>query len=592
MQRLLLRNLRFNNLLKNNPTFLRYASNLPKYHELRLPALSPTMEQGNLLEWNFKEGDEFADADSIAEVETDKATVAWEMQGDEGFIAKLFLPEGSKNVKVGTLVGIFVENEADIAAFKDISLADLEGGAASAGAPAAAAAAAPAAAAPAPVAATNYPKHNLMSLPALSPTMQTGTILNWTKNVGDEVNDGDMLAEIETDKASVAFEVYEEGYIAKILVEAGTKDISVGTPILVLVDNEEDVDKFKDFQAAAPGSAAPVANEPVAEPVQASTPEPVAAATPTAAPIQSSQTAGVSVNAGERLKISPLAKKILNEANPDMDLFVANVEATGPNGRIREADVQTFIQKLKSGEFQPVASPGDGTSSAAATAGAGPTVQVAAPDSGNLAVSAPRTDQAWTLESKQTIPHYYLTSDINLTKADELIATLNKLSKDAQVDRQDVFLKAAALASKKIPDANSEWLGEENIIRQLLTVNIELKNNNHIYNVNSQGLGEINQKANAEGHRDGGVPSLSVYSFMDSQISAAASIIKPGQACSLTISGVQKEFVIDAETNKPKIVDTTSVTLSCDHRLIDGAVGAEWLKWFKLYVEEPTMMLM
>jgi len=419
--------------------------------------------------------------------------------------------------------------------------------------------------------------------------MQTGTIIEWHKKVGDEINDGDMLAEIETDKASVAFEVFEEGYVAKILVEAGAKDIPVGTPIIVLVDNKDDIGKFKDFTAAGPSASASVdssAPEPVKE-AAVETAAPVKAAV--AAPVHNQPATSVGVSSGERLKISPFAKKILAEANPDMEVFRQNVEATGPNGRIREADVSSFIEKLKNGEFQQVSAQ---VPVAGQQMGAGPTVQVAAPGSESLAVSAPRADRNWTLESKQSIPHYYLTSDINLTKADQLINTLNTLSKDAQVDRQDVFLKAAALASKKIPDANSEWLGEQNIIRQLLTVNIELKNDNHIYNVNSLGLGEINEKANAEGNRDGGVPSLSVYSFMDSQISAAASIIKPGQACSLTISGVQKEFTIDPSTNKPQIIDTTSVTLSCDHRLIDGAVGAEWLKWFKLFVEEPTMMLM
>jgi len=207
-------------------------------------------------------------------------------------------------------------------------------------------------------------------------------------------------------------------------------------------------------------------------------------------------------------------------------------------------------------------------------------------------VSQPRSDRSWTLESKQTIPHYYLTSDINLSKADELIATLNKMSQEAQVSRQDIILKATALACKKIPDANSQWRVEENIIRQILTVNIELANDNHIYNVNSLGLGEINQRAEAEGHRDAGEPSFSVYSFLDSQISSAGSVIKPGQACSLTVAGTRKELVIDEATNMPKAVEMTSVTLSCDHRLVDGAVGAEWLKWFKLYLEQPMMMLM
>lgn len=567
---------------------------LPKYTELRLPALSPTMETGNILEWQLREGQEFSDSDELAQVETDKATVTWEMAGDEGFIAKLFLPEGSKNVKVNSLVGVFVESEDDVAAFKNVTLEQLEGG--SSGAVEEAPAATPAATMTAPAASPSksYPTHTVLELPALSPTMQTGTVLEWHKKVGDEIEEGDAIAEIETDKASMTWEaVTEEGFIAKIFISGGSKDVPVRAPVMVLVKNQGDIAAFADFE---PGTSSGLGSGEEGSSSEQDTPPPsFSPAAAAAAPLPAASTKIAQTSSDSRLKISPLARQLVNRENLDLSSLRENAIPTGPDGRLREQDVHLYIQRLKGGEFQEVSAASDSAgslSSGAAAGGATPVVVQQGVQEVPTVVSEARSDRNWTLESKQTIPHYYLTSDINLESCDELISTLNNLSKGANISRQDVILKATALACKKIPDANSQWRVEENIIRQVLTVNIELSNDNHIYNVNNLGLSDINSRAEAEAHRDAGEPSFSVYSFLDSTISSAGSIIKPGQACSLTVGGTRKELVIDEATNLPKAVNVTSVTLSCDHRLVDGAVGAEWLKWFKIYMEEPMMMLM
>ena len=198
----------------------------------------------------------------MCEVETDKAVVAFEAVGVEGYIAAILKPEGSKDIKVGEMVCVVVEEEGDIAAFKDFKVGDAAAASPAAAAPAAQAAPATPPPAPAAPAASNYPSHEVITLPALSPTMETGSIIAWGIKVGDEVIEGETaIAEIETDKATITFEATGiEGYVAAILYEEGAKDIKLGEPLFIVVEEESDVPKFKDFTLAsvsaggAPGS--------------------------------------------------------------------------------------------------------------------------------------------------------------------------------------------------------------------------------------------------------------------------------------------------------------------------------------------------
>jgi len=555
---------------------------LPPFKKLTLPALSPTMEQGNIAEFAGKVGEAFEEGDDIAQVETDKATVTWEIVGEEGVIAKIFHPEGSKNVKVGDVIAIYVEDEKDVAAFANVGIDEIMGGAAST--PAAPAPAAPAPAAPAPTAApaSNYPKHLVVPLPALSPTMEAGNIATWHVKVGDQVEEADVVCEIETDKATVAFESMDEGYVAKILQGDGAQNIKVGEPVFVLVEDPSQVEAFKDFTVAS-ANAAPVEAAPAAAVPAATTPAPASST-----PAPAAQVASVSSSSsGDRIKVSPLGKKILAENQADAGVMAANIEPTGPDGRFREMDVQKFIQKLKSGELQPAA-----TSATPETAASASPVSPAIPSSPATptTVSPVKPASEWALQSKQTIPHYYLTVEIDLGEIDNITGTLNSLQKDAEISRQDFILKAVALACRDVPDANSEWLQDQNVMRQYMTVNIETENDAHIYDAGNKGLKAISTKSK-DATRDAGNPTMTVYSFIESQVDSASAIIKPGQACALTIGGARREIVPDSE-GKPKVSNVLSCTLSCDHRLVDGAVGAQWLKHFKGYLEAPVSMLL
>lgn len=222
-----------------------------------MPNLSPTMEKGNIKEWNVKVGDQIQPGDVLCGIETDKAVVDFEMQ-EEGYVAKLLFDAGTKDIPLGTPLAIIVESEADIAAFANY---DGSGGAAAApSTPAAPAQEAASTSAPvAAASAASYPEHIALEMPNLSPTMEKGNIKEWHKQVGDEVAPGDVLCGIETDKAVVDFEMQEEGYVAAILYPDGAKDIELGKIVAVIVENKDDIDAFKNYtadSAAAPSAPA------------------------------------------------------------------------------------------------------------------------------------------------------------------------------------------------------------------------------------------------------------------------------------------------------------------------------------------------
>lgn len=248
-----------------------------------MPALSPTMESGSISKWNVAEGDSFGAGDSLAVIETDKASMDFEAQ-DDGVVAKLLVPEGAGELNVGVPIVVTVEEADDVAAFANFT-PEADGGDA-----APAAEAAPAAAAAPATPADDLPYHIVVGMPALSPTMDAGTISKWNVAEGESFSAGDSIAVIETDKATIDFEAQDDGILAKILSQAGAQEVAVGVPIMVTVEEEDDVAAFKDFVAgSAPDSAAteasapaPVEEAPVAAAAAAPTPVAVAPAAPVA----------------------------------------------------------------------------------------------------------------------------------------------------------------------------------------------------------------------------------------------------------------------------------------------------------------------
>jgi len=313
----------------------RYMSSddLPYHIVMGMPALSPTMEMGAIAKWNVKEGDSFVAGDSLALIETDKATMDFEAQ-DDGVVAKLLVSEGGGELNVGIPVMVTVEEEEDVAAFANFVPDDASGGSS----PSPAAEESTPAPTPSASPAEDLPYHLVMGMPALSPTMDAGAISKWNVKEGDSFVAGDSLAVIETDKASMDFEAQDDGVVAKLLVSEGGGEIAVGVPVMVTVEEEEDVAAFKDFDpgsapdtssteaevtpqpeqpvvaaAAAPPTPTPVAPTPTpVAPTPSIPPTPTPVAQPSAAPLDAISLGGSTWGrlAAEK---SPLAKLLASK---------------------------------------------------------------------------------------------------------------------------------------------------------------------------------------------------------------------------------------------------------------------------------------
>lgn len=554
---------------------------LPEHYRMTLPALSPTMEFGTIVNWIKSEGDAVSEGDMLAEIETDKATMGFE-SSEEGFLAKILIPAHTKNVPIGTLACIIVVNKEDIAVFSSLTAEDLEGAA-----PAPPSSAAPAAADPLPAAAASpakdYPTHFTVNLPSLSPTMEKGTVKEWHKQEGDELNEGDVLAQIETDKSTMDFETPEPGFLAKILLKSGDRDTPVGQPICVIVENKEDVAAFADYTAPAVGAAAPAPA--AAAPTPAAAPAPSA---PTPAPLTTPPP--VARPSGERVFASPLARKKAAEKG----IHLQSVTGTGPEGRIRGVDIDNFV---------PSAAPAPSMAAPSAPAAAPGALYTDLPTSNIRQVIAKRL-----LQSKQTIPHYYLSVDLNVDRIVKLRQELNEQLKNDNIKLSvnDFIIKAASLACLKVPAANSSW--QDTFIREHHTVDmcVAVATDNGLItpivkSAERKGLASINLdvKELASKAREG---KLQPHEFQGGTFTISnlgmygiknfSAIINPPQACILAVGGTEQRLVLDEDSpNGYRSANMMSVTLSCDHRVVDGAVGAQWLAEFKKYIEKPQLML-
>ncbi|TNM84891.1 hypothetical protein fugu_009069 [Takifugu bimaculatus] len=556
---------------------------LPPHQKVELPALSPTMQTGTIARWEKKEGDKINEGDLIAEVETDKATVGFEML-EECYLAKILVPEGTRDVNIGAVICITVENPELIPAFKDVTLDSIKAAGVSPSPSASAPPPPPASAAPA-APGSSYPSHLKITLPALSPTMTMGTVQRWEKKVGEKLGEGDLLAEIETDKATIGFEVQEEGYLAKIMVPEGTRDVPLGTPLCIIVEKESDIAAFKDYVET--GVAEVSAPAPAPAPVPAApTPGPAVAAAPPQGPRKG------------RVFVSPLAKKLAAEKGLDL----SQVSGSGPDGRITKKDIESFVP--------PKAAPAVAAAPAAPAAPAPPTAAGApAGVFTDIPISNIRKVIAQRLmQSKQTIPHYYLSVDVNMDQVLELRQELNDEVKaqNIKLSVNDFIIKASALACLKVPECNSSWM--DTVIRQnhVVDVSVAVSTVNGlitpiVFNAHTKGLSAISSdvSALAAKARDG---KLQPHEFQGGTFTISnlgmfgvknfSAIINPPQSCILAVGGSEKRLMPSDNEKGFDVASVMSVTLSCDHRVVDGAVGAQWLAEFRKFLEKPVTMLL
>ena len=408
-------------------------------------------------------------------------------------------------------------------------------------------------------------------MPALSPTMTEGKLAKWLKKSGDAIKSGDVIAEIETDKATMEMEAVDEGTLGQILVPEGTEKVAVNQPIaMLLLDG--------DAKGAAAKPAAPVKAEAAPAP-KAAVPQPVSAPAPKPA-------AAVPKVSGARVFASPLAKRVA--ANAGIDL--ASVQGSGPQGRIVKADVDQAV----SGGGARKAAPASKAAAPVADFGQ-PYKEV--PNSGMRKVIAARL-----LEAKTTIPHFYLTIDCNI---DEIVKVRKELAETGvKVSVNDFVVKACALALRKVPQANATWTEEavrlyENVDISVAVATPEGLITPIVRHADKKGLAAISaevkdlaarakaKKLKLEEFQGGGFSISNLGMFGIKEFSA---IVNPPQVCILAVGAGSERAVV--KNGALAIANVMTCTLSCDHRVVDGAVGAEFLQAFQALIENPIRMLL
>ncbi|RDD69598.1 pyruvate dehydrogenase complex dihydrolipoamide acetyltransferase [Paracoccus versutus] len=427
-------------------------------------------------------------------------------------------------------------------------------------------------------------------MPALSPTMEEGTLAKWLVKEGDEVKSGDIIAEIETDKATMEFEAVDEGRMGKILVAEGTAGVKVNTPIAVLLEEGESADDI----AAAPAPKAEAQPE-------AAKAEAAPAATATAAPAPAAPKSAD----GGRIFASPLARRIAAEKGIDL----AGVTGSGPHGRIVKADVEG----AKPGAAKPAAAeaPKAAPAPAAAAAPAGPSAETilkiyADRETEEVALDGMRRTIAARLsEAKQTIPHFYLRRSAKLDELMKFRAMLNKQldSRGVKLSVNDFIIKACALALQEVPDANAVWAGDRILKLKPSDVAVAVAVEGGLFTpvlkdaqqkTLSALSAEMKDLANraktkklAPHEYQGGSFAISNLGMFG--IENFDAVINPPHGAILAVgAGIQTPV---AENGEVVIRNVMSMTLSVDHRVIDGALGAQLLEAIVGHLENPMGML-
>lgn len=526
---------------------------------ITMPRLSDTMTEGKVAKWHKKVGDKVKEGDILAEIETDKAVQDFESE-IEGTLLYVGVEEGSA-AAVDSVLAI-IGNEGE-----DIS--GLTGGAA---APAAATeekkseeqpkaeTAAPAAEVPAGV--------EIITMPRLSDTMTEGKVAKWHKNVGDTVKEGDLLAEIETDKAVQDFESEFNGVLLKQGVEEGGA-APVDSVLAIIGPAGTDVSAV-----GAPKAAGQSTEKPAEQKAEAKTEE-------KAAPVANS-------SSSDRVAISPLAKKMAQDKGVDIN----SVQGSGENGRIVKKDIENY---------QPAAKPAASAPAASVAPVAVSFVQgedTETPNSQVRNIIAKRLS-----ESKFSAPHYYLMVEINMDKAIEARKEINSLP-DTKISFNDMIIKATAIALRKHPQVNSSWAGDKIIHRGNINIGVAvaipdglvvpvLKNTDQMtYTQISASVKDMASRAKSKGLKanemEGSTFSISNLGMFG--IETFTSIINQPNSAILSVGAIiEKPIVKDGQI---VVGNTMKLSLACDHRVVDGATGAQFLQTLRTYLESPLTLLL
>lgn len=549
-----------------------------------MPRLSDTMTEGVIAAWHKSVGEQVNKGDLLAEIETDKATMELESY-QNGILLHIGTANGGK-LQVNDLLAIIGKAGEDITALVAAN---------SDGASASTVNSQPTTeevAKPEPVTSNQQPAttidasamEEVVLMPRLSDTMTEGVIASWIKNVGDTVKKGDVLAEIETDKATMELESYKNGKLLFQGAKAGEK-ILVNDLLAIIGEDGLDVNAIV---ASLKGGAkvSTVDSQPTTEKAPAA----AAPATSNQQPVTASTSAPAVVNEG-RIFASPLAKKVAAEKGIDLKY----VKGTGDNGRITKSDIDSYTPAAAP---TPVAAPAATTTSAPAV-----TVQAGVVSFDEVPVSQMRKVIAKRLsESLFTAPHFYLTMSINM---DAAIVARNKMNETAKskISFNDLVLKATAVSLKQHPKVNSSWLGDKirtnhhvnigvavAVDEGLLVPVVRFADGKSLSQINAE-VKDFAQKAKDKKLQpsdwEGSTFTISNLGMFG--IDEFTAIINPPDACILAVGGISQEPIV--KNGAIAVGNIMKVTLSCDHRVVDGATGAAFLQTLKSLLEEPVRML-
>jgi pyruvate dehydrogenase E2 component (dihydrolipoamide acetyltransferase) len=539
--------------------------------KILMPKMSDTMEEGVIASWLKKVGDSVKSGDVIAEIETDKATMEY-----EEIAAGVMLwqaPEKS-TVKVDDLLCIIGKAGEDFQ--------DLLGGGASTSKSVTSTIAEPIAVAQAkvetPVATVAVTNAKVVTMPKMSDTMEEGVIANWLKKVGDVLKPGDIIAEVETDKATMELENYEKGTLLYLATENGG---SVPVDGLLYVIGEAGANyEALVAQFKGGGASTPVKTEEkttIATNGQAKTEE---------------KTEIIVETANGRIKVSPLAKKLAQ----DKGINLSQVKGTGEGGRIVKKDIESFVPSAKPSETT--------TKTETKTAVASSTVSFGQESFEEIPVTQMRKTIAKRLaESKFTAPHFYLTMEINMDEAMKSREQINAMIAPNKISFNDMVVKAAAIALRQHPAVNSSWLGDKIRINHHVHIGIAVavdegllvpvvrfadqKTLTQISAETKDLAGKAKNKKLQPADWAGNTFSISNLGMFG--IDEFTAIINPPDACILAVGAIKQTGVV--KDGQLVIGNVMKVTLSCDHRVVDGASGAAFLKTLKDLLEAPVRML-
>jgi pyruvate dehydrogenase E2 component (dihydrolipoamide acetyltransferase) len=528
---------------------------------INMPRLSDTMEEGTVASWLKQVGDKIEEGDILAEIETDKATMEFE-SFHEGTLLHIGVQAG-ETAPVDVLLAIIGDEGEDVSALLNADVPSEE---------TKEEAVVTATAAPSETEAATIPEGvEIINMPRLSDTMEEGTVASWLKQVGDAVEEGDILAEIETDKATMEFESFFSGTLLHIGIQVG-ETAAVDTLLAIIGPEGTDVAAILAAPATTPKPTAVAAAVQTEIPVE--TPA-VAAAVATPTPVTTSN---------GRIMASPLAKKIAKEKGIDLNL----VTGTGESGRIVKRDVE---------QFSPAAAVTAAPAQAAVFVPAGQEKQEEIPNSQMRKTIAKRLGA-----SKFSAPHYYLSVEFDMDAAIAFRKQYNSIP-DTKISFNDIVVKAVALALKAHPQVNSQWFDDKMVLNHHVHVGVavavedglvvpvlKFANEMNLPQIGSQVrdfAGRARSKKLTPLEMDGSTFTVSNLGMFG--IDEFTSIINQPNSAILSVGAiVQKPVVKEGEI---VVGNTMKLTLACDHRTVDGATGAQFLQTLKAYIENPIRLV-